>query len=204
MAVAIVVCSVISAFPVGRLASDSGPVPPRPPASTKPVARSSLRASVTTTPAAAIQPRTANGYPPPSRTIPDPIPPSGVDVEDADVILRPPSVSRPRVSEQDAIHDAQWGTADVHAVLADMSIPGTEDLAPVAYIDGQRTYPRISGIEVWVVSFKYPQPELVCQGGNLVRTKVPPTCVVDYGATAIDASNGDFVRGFFYGAVGSG
>jgi hypothetical protein len=91
-----------------------------------------------------------------------------------------------------------------------MWIAGTEDLDPVAYLDGERVYPRVWGIEVWVVSYRYPQPAFVCSGGTGAQSSsgppptLPPECIVDYEANAIDASNGDFVQGFFYGEASSG
>jgi hypothetical protein len=137
-------------------------------------------------------------------SVPDPIPQGGVSVNHADVILTPPPAD-PAITAAQAIADAEKNaTVSVvpKAVLANLTIPGTQDDPPVAYIDGVRAYPRVQDLTVWLVIFPARKPFWPYIGGvspdaaaNVPIKDLPPATAT---VVAIDASNGNFVRMMYY------
>ena len=138
-------------------------------------------------------------------SVPDPIPPGGVSVNHADVILTPPPAD-PAITAAQAIADAEKNaTVSVvpKAVLANLTIPGTQDDPPVAYIDGIRTYPRVQDLTVWLVIFPAKKPfwpyigwESPDAAANIPVSKYLPPMTAT--VVAIDASNGNFVTQMYY------
>jgi hypothetical protein len=131
-------------------------------------------------------------------TIPGRIPTSGISVV-ANVILTPPTGNRAlseATEESDANPHAGLGLTFAHAVPADITEPDTYlPSATTELPDRVMTYQQtISDLPVWVVSYHFTTPAIVCTGvPSELAPALPPQCTAHYAAIAIDASSGDFV-----------
>ena len=170
---------------------------------------SSTTQSVTTTSAGGAS--TVDGYPL-VNAMPNPIPASGIFLNSAEVIMTP-GPSDPPITSSQALADASKYANNTWQVVGPvstyLSIPGTQNNSATGSIDGHRTYPRVWGLLVWVVAFKSPQPERPYIYPMPPPNETPQQIekskryynslpAMNYYAIAIDATNGDFVRGFWY------